>query len=174
MDGSILTSFLSSLSLVFNALTATKCEYSANPSDGRYIDINGKKTGIASWLKSKLEINSEARFQLFNDHIRIRTHSLIGDKITLIPLKSISSISVLYGREKKLSYLFVGILTIPFGIGVILVLSWLSSKTLLIFTIIDSAGTERVFPYTLPNSLNIDRNDAEKMGALIYKLSTIS
>ena len=81
---------------------------------------------------------------------------------------------MLYGREKKLSYLFVGILTIPFGIGVILVLSWLSSKTLLIFTIIDSAGTERVFPYTLPNSLNIDRNDAEKMGALIYKLSTIS
>ena len=42
---SLLASFLSSLSLVFNALTATKCEYSANPSDGRYIDINGKKTG---------------------------------------------------------------------------------------------------------------------------------
>lgn len=171
---SLLASFLSSLSLVFNALTATKCEYSANPSEGRYIDINGKKTGVASWLKSKLKINSEASFQLFNDHVRVRNHSLIGDKITLIPLRSVNSIAVLYGREKKISYLFVGILTIPFGIGVILVLSWLSSKTLLIITIIDNAGTERVFPYTLSDSLNIDRTDAEKMGALIYKLSTIS
>tara|TARA_B100000700_G_scaffold293669_1_gene354896 strand:- start:545 stop:1066 length:522 start_codon:yes stop_codon:yes gene_type:complete len=171
---SLLASFLSSLSLVFNALTATKCEYSANPSEGRYIDINGKKTGVASWLKSKLKINSEASFQLFNDHVRVRSHSLIGDKLTLIPLRSVNSIAVLYGREKKISYLFVGILTIPFGIGVILVLSWLSSKTLLIITIIDNSGTERVFPYTLSDSLNIDRNDAEKMGALIYKLSTIS
>ena len=171
---SLLASFLSSLSLVFNALTATKCEYSANPSEGRYIDINGKKTGVASWLKSKLKINSEASFQLFNDHVRVRNHSLIGDKITLIPLRSVNSIAVLYGREKKISYLFVGILTIPFGIGVILVLSWLSSKTLLIITIIDNAGTERVFPYTLSDSLNIDRTDAEKMGALIYKLATIS
>lgn len=171
---SLLASFLSSLSLVFNALTATKCEYSANPSEGRYIDIIGKKTGVASWLKSKLKINSEASFQLFNDHIRVRSHSLIGDKITLIPLRSVNSIAVLYGREKKISYLFVGILTIPFGIGVILVLSWLSSKTLLIVTINEKGGAERVFPYTLPDSLNIDRTDAEKMGALIYKLSTIS
>ena len=129
---------------------------------------------MVSWLKSKLNINSEASFQVFKDHIRVRGHSLIGDKITLIPLKSVNSISVLFGREKKLSYLFVGILTIPFGIGVVLVLSWLSSKTLLIITIVDIAGIERVYPYTFTKELKVDKSDAEKIGALIYKLSTIN
>ena len=171
---SLVAAFLSSLSLAFNALTCTKFNYSATPSDGRYIDINGKKTGVISWLKSKLNINSEASFQVFKDHIRVRGHSLIGDKITLIPLRSVNSISVLFGREKKISYLFVGILTIPFGIGVILVLSWLSSKTLLIITIFDVAGIERVYPYTFPKELTVDKNDAEKIGALMYKLSTMN
>lgn len=170
---SLLAAFLSSLSLAFNALTTTKFNYSANPTDGRYIDINGKKTGLVSWLKSKLNINSEASFQVFNDHIRIRGHSLIGDRLTLIPLKSINSISILFGREKKLSYLFVGILTIPFGIGVVLVLSWISSKTLLIISIVDKAGIERVYPYTFTKDMKVDKSDAEKIGALIYKLSTI-
>ena len=97
----LLAAFLSSLSLAFNALTTTKFNYTANPSDGRYIDIKGKKTGVVSWLKSKLNINSEATFQVYSDHIRIRGHSLIGDRITLIPLSSINSISILFGREKN-------------------------------------------------------------------------
>lgn len=170
----LLMAFLSSLSLAFNALTTTKFTYSATPSDGRYVDINGKKTGVVSWLKTKLKINSEASFQVFKDHIRVRGHSLIGDRITLTPLKAVSSISVLFGREKKLSYLFIGILTIPFGIGVVLVLSWLSSKTLLIITIVDDAGIERVYPYTFTGDFNVDKSDAEKIGALIYKLSTMN
>lgn len=169
-----LSTFFSSMSLAVNSLTATKFVYSTAPMDGRYVHIKGKKTGLTSWLKTKLNINPESSFQVFEDHIRIRTHSLIGDKLTLIPNPSINSVAVLFGREKKLSYLFVGLLTIPFGIGIILVLTWLSSKTLLIISLTDKAGLEHIFPYAFTSTLNIESHDAEKIAAVIYKLSSKS
>lgn len=44
---------------------------------------------------------------------------------------------------------------------------------MLIIIIVDTAGIERVYPYTFTKELKVDKSDDEKIGALIYNFGQL-
>lgn len=157
--------------LVGTAALAVK-EFTINPegdSNGLYVRIVGRKSGLLDWFLSLIKIDSTTVFEVYSDHIRFTQANLSGRMTSVIPLSAISSTSC--GYFKPFLYLVIGIPLIPILIGFIFIIYYFLQKSLMVTADSHGGATAAIaFKRSVIEGIRVEAEQAEEVVDIINQL----
>ena len=95
-------------------LVVRKFNIDENGSDGKYIELSGRPSGLLSWLLTLMKLDTVTTLKLEKDRLSVKSSSLSGEIHTVMPLGAIESTQC--GFSKSLSWLLIGTFIIISGI----------------------------------------------------------
>lgn len=95
-------------------LVIRKFNVNENGSDGKYIEIIGRASGLISWILTLMKLDTLTTLQLEADRLFVKNSSLSGEIHTAIPLGAIESTQC--GFSKSLIWLTLTVIAIAGGV----------------------------------------------------------
>jgi len=136
-------------------------------SDNLFVEIEGRPSGLLSWILSLLKLDDITRLEVSKDNVSFKTASLSGETINLIPLKNTSFTSC--GFQKPFSLLVCSVIMILMALGALF--SGESAWVFLLF-IIFALGFSALYIYKKSLSIVIHCSGGHSLG-LRFKRSII-
>jgi len=96
-------------------LVLRKFEINKDATDKPAIEIVGRSSGIIAWILTAMKLNTLTTLRLQGNELSIVYGSLSGETHTIIPVSAIESTQC--GYSKTLAYLYLGIISILYGLG---------------------------------------------------------
>lgn len=140
-------------------------------TDGRYVRIVGRKSGLIDWLLTKMGIDTTTVFEVYADHIKFTSSNLSGSSTSVIPLTAVSATSS--GFFKPILYLIIGIpLLLCFLVGIIPIIYYFLHQSLMITVQAHSGGTVGIaFKRSVIEGVKVDRALADQIIDVINQLT---
>lgn len=134
------------------------------------VEIRGRAPGLMSWLLSLFGIEPTVSLTLTHHTVEISKASVFGRSVRTIPLRQVASTD--YGYSKPVQYLIIGLLTLPFLIGVVFLILYVFKKALILGVSDTGAGAEVIqFQRGMIENVQIDEAAAEHVASLIRHFS---
>lgn len=115
-------------------------EIRINEQGPLYVHIVGREAGAWAFIKQIVGIDSTTVFDVYADRLEFVEGSLSGRLTTCMPLSSVSVATS--GFVKPFLWVIVGILTLPICIGILFLIGYYLSKSLIVS--VTSNGGEAV------------------------------
>ena len=147
-----------------SALVVKKLEI--NEEGPHYVHIEARQAGVLAFLCSFIGIDSTTIFDVYGDRIEFVEGSLSGHLNTVMPLSSVSIATS--GFVKPFLLLVFGVITLPFCIGIVLIIKYYLSKSLIVS--VDSNGNSSVaicFKRSVIEGVDINEQTAAKIVDII-------
>ncbi|MCM8526344.1 MAG: hypothetical protein NE327_07500 [Lentisphaeraceae bacterium] len=147
-------------------------EFTINPegdSNGLYVRIVGRKSGLLDWFLSLIKIDSTTVFEVYKDHIKFTQANLSGRMTSVIPLSAMSSTSS--GYFKPILYLVIGIPLLTVVIGLIFIIFYFLQKSLMVTAVSHGGTTAAIaFKRSVIEGIRVEAEQAEEVVEIINKL----
>lgn len=88
-------------------LVLRKFDIPLQSADGLYLNIEGRRGGIISFLLTVLNLNPVTSFKCYHNRIEFKRTSLSGEQLIIIPLTAVTAVQS--GFTKPIGFLFAGI-----------------------------------------------------------------
>ena len=88
------------------ALVTKEFKLDANPSDGVYVKIVGRKSGLVAWLFTLIGLDNLTELQVHADRVEFRSSSLSGSLLQVMPINTVCLTES--GFFKPILYLIAG------------------------------------------------------------------
>ena len=95
-------------------LVVRKFSIDENGSDGKYLEIVGRASGLISWILTLMKLDTLTTLKLEGDHLSVKSSSLSGEIHTVMPLGAIESTQC--GFSKSIIWLTLGVSTVVGGL----------------------------------------------------------
>lgn len=115
-------------------------EFKISEQGPQYVHIVARQAGMVSFILSILGIDSTTVFDVYEDRLEFIEGSLSGRLTTCMPLSSVSIATA--GFVKPFMWLIIGIVTLPVCIGIIPIVAYFLSKSLVVN--VDSNGSSSI------------------------------
>jgi len=96
-------------------LVLRKFEINKEAVEAPAIEIVGRPGGFIAWLLTAMKLNTLTTLRLEGDELSVVYGSLSGETHTVIPVSAIESTQC--GHSKTLAYLYLGIISVLFGLS---------------------------------------------------------
>jgi hypothetical protein len=95
-------------------LVIRKFHIDENGSEGKFIEIEGRATGLISWILTILKLDTLTILQLKGDQLKVKASSLSGEVHTVMPLSAIETTQC--GFSKSLIWLNLAVIAFLYGV----------------------------------------------------------
>ena len=153
-----------------SALAVKELKIDHEGTNGLYVKIVGRKSGLIDWFLNLIKIDTTTVFEVFEDHIRFTEANLSGRMTTVLPLSALSSSSS--GYFKPILYLVLGVILLPlFGLGIIFLIYYFLHKSLVVTATSHSSISAAIaFKRSVIEGIKVDQQQAEEIIRIINHL----
>ena len=95
-------------------LVIRKFNIDENGSDGNFLEIIGRATGLISWILTLMKLDTLTTLQLKEDQLKVKASSLSGEVHTVMPLTAIEATQC--GFSKSIIWFNLAAIVLLFGI----------------------------------------------------------
>jgi len=164
-------------------LIVRKFEIDENAANGNYLQIEGRTSGLVSWLLTLMKLDTLTTMELNTDRLSVKASNLSGQIHTVMPLRAISSTQC--GFSKSLAWLtwaiiiFIGgllsrdsgVFIVSLIISALFLLVYIFSKNMLISVSTGGAkGVAIAFKRGVVEGISVDLNRTLKAIELLNKV----
>lgn len=149
-------------------LVVRKFSINDDDSDGKYLEIEGRASGIISWLLTLMKLDTLTTLNLKKDHLSVKSSSLSGEIHTVMPLGAIESTQC--GFSKSILWLVLGVSTILSGllsgavgtffgfliVGAVFILIYFLSKRMFISVAAGNKSVDIAFKEGVTEGVSVD------------------
>lgn len=96
-------------------LVVRKFSVEENGSDGKFLEIIGRASGLISWILTVLKLDTLTTLQLEADRLSVKTSNLSGEVHTVMPLGAIESTQC--GFSKSMIWITLAVVVIVGGLS---------------------------------------------------------